>query len=90
MSQLIELPDPLYSEINEYALQAATSPLYVIQQAWKEFRHRQEPMDLLKQHPRREELLDLIVSLRGSISLPPDVDDKTLIAQARMEKYGPL
>lgn len=27
---------------------------------------------------------------RGSISLPTDVDDKTLITEARLEKYGPL
>jgi hypothetical protein len=32
----------------------------------------------------------MVRALRGSISLPADVDDKTLIAEARLEKYGPL
>lgn len=32
----------------------------------------------------------MVHTLRGSISLPVDVDDKTLITAARLGKYGPL
>ena len=92
MSQTIELPDPLYAEINGYATRAATSPLGVVRQAWKEFRtrHPQETGAPPPPRPSKEELLAMIEELSGSISLPADVDDKTLIGEARMEKYGPL
>jgi hypothetical protein len=34
MSQTIELPDPLFDEINGYANHVAASPLVIIKQAW--------------------------------------------------------
>jgi hypothetical protein len=37
-----------------------------------------------------EELLAIVRTLRGSISLPAKVDDKTLITEARSEKHGPV
>jgi len=92
MSQTIELPDPLFAEINGYANRVAASPLVVIKQAWDEFRHR-HPQDAASTHtekPNTEELLAMVQSMRGSISLPSDVDDDTLITEARMEKYGPF
>ncbi len=89
MSQTIELPDPLFAEINDYATEVAASPVVVLKQAWEEFRHRHPK---LSAPPKlsQQELQALAASLRGSISLPVGVDDKTLIADARTEKYGPL
>lgn len=91
MSQTIELPDPLYAEIYGYATRAAISPLGVVRQAWEEFRTR-HPQETAAPpaKPSKEELLAMIEELSGSISLPADVDYKTLIGEARMEKYGPL
>ena len=40
MSQTIELPDPLFAEINDYASEVAASPVLVLRQAWDEFRDR--------------------------------------------------
>lgn len=37
-----------------------------------------------------EELLAMVRSLKGSIALPQDASDKSLIAEARTEKYGQL
>ena len=92
MSKSIELPDPLFAEIDGYANQVAESPVTVIRQAWDEFRrhHPQDPDSAPLQKPAVAELLTMVRSLRGSISLPHDVSDETLITQARMEKYGPL
>ncbi len=44
MSQIIELPDPLFAEINDYASEIAVSPVLVLRQAWDEFRHRHPAM----------------------------------------------
>ena len=92
MSQTIELPDPLFYEIKGYANRVAASPLVLIKQAWDEFRHRhpQETATSPTEKPDTEELLAMVRSMRGSISLPSDVDDDTLITEARMEKYGPF
>lgn len=92
MSKSIELPDPLFAEIDGYANRVAASPVTVIRQAWDEFRrhHPQDPDSAPLQKPAVAELLTMVRSLRGSISLPHDVSDETLITQARMEKYGPL
>jgi hypothetical protein len=35
-----------------------------------------------------EELLAMVHTLRGSISLPANVNDKTLITEARSQKHG--
>ena len=92
MSKSIELPDPLFAEIDGYANRVAASPITVIRQAWDEFRrhHPQDPDSAPLQKLGSDELLAKVRSLRGSISLPHDVPDETLITQARMEKYGPL
>jgi hypothetical protein len=92
MSQSIELPDPLYAEISGYATSVAASPLVIIRQAWDEFRHRHSSEAAIEavEKPSRKELLAIVDALGGSISLPSHVDDDTLIADARMEKYGPL
>ncbi len=92
MSKTIELPDPLYAEILGYATLVATSPLGVVQQAWEEFRarHPQEVAASPPSKPGKEELLGMVERLTGSLSLPSAVDDKTLIGEARFEKYGPL
>ena len=81
MGKTIELPDPLLAEIDGYAHRVSTSPINVIRQAWDEFRHHhpQEPTTPLRQTTSAEELLAMIRTLRGSISLPANVDDKTLI-----------
>ena len=89
MSQTIELPDPLFAEITDYATEVAASPVVVLKQAWEEFRHR-HPKLTTPPKLTQQELQTLAASLRGSISLPESVDYKTLIADARMEKYGPL
>ena len=92
MRKSIELPDPLFAEIDGYANRVAVSPITVIRQAWDEFR-RHHPQDLDSaplQKPGSDEFLAKVRSLRGSISLPHDVPDETLNTQARMEKYGPL
>jgi hypothetical protein len=92
MSKTIELPDPLFAEIDGYARRVSASPITVIRQAWDEFRHQhpQEPAPPLSQTGATSELLAMVRTLRGSISLPSGVDDKTLITEARMEKHGPL
>ena len=92
MSQTIELPDPLFAEINGYANRLATSPLVIIKEAWEEYRHRHPQTAPLKPRDKAEteELLAMIRALRGSITLPSDADDDTLITEARTEKYGPL
>ena len=92
LSQLIELPDPLYAEINDYATRAATSPLGVVRQAWEEFRtrHPQETAGPLPAKPSKEELLAMVRSLTGSPSLPQDADYDKLRHEALLEKYGPL
>jgi hypothetical protein len=85
-------PDPLFAEIDGYASRVAASPVTVIRQAWDEFRrhHPQAPDTTPLQKPGPDELLATVRSLRGSITLPNDVSDETLITQARMEKYGSL
>jgi hypothetical protein len=92
MSKTIELPDPLFAEIDGYARRVSASPITVIRQAWDEFRqqHPQEPAPPLHQTAATVELLAKVRTLRGSISLPAGVDNKTLITEARTEKYGPL
>ena len=92
MSKSIELPDPLFAEIDGYADLVAASPTTVIRQAWDEFRrHHPQPADSVSvPKPAAIELLAKVRSLRGSLSLPKDVDDESLITQARMGKYGPL
>lgn len=92
MSKTIELPDPLFAEIDGYARRVSASPTTVIRQAWDEFRHQhpQETSTPLRQTSDTEELLAMVRTLRGSISLPADVDDKALITEARTEKHGPL
>jgi hypothetical protein len=92
MGKTIELPDPLFAEIHGYAHRVSASPVTVIRQAWDEFRHHlpQEPATALGQTTATEELLAMVHTLRGSISLPANVDDKTLITEARLEKHGPL
>lgn len=92
MSQTLELPDPLFAEINGYAARLSTSPLGVVRQAWEEFRdrHPQASIERPASKPTKEEMLAMIEELSGSITLPSGVDDKTLISEARLEKYGPL
>ncbi len=92
MSKSIELPDPLFAEIDGYANRVAASPVTVIRQARDEFRrhHPQDPDTAPLQKPVSDELLAMVRSLTGSLSLPHDVTDETLITQARMEKYGQL
>lgn len=92
MSKTIELPDPLFAEIDGYANQVAATPITVIRQAWDEFRrhHPQETGPASPQMPAAAELLARVRELRGSLKLAPDVSDESLITQARMEKHGPL
>ena len=92
MSKSIELPDPLFAEIDGYANRVAASPITVIRQAWDEFRRHppQDPDSAPLQKPAVAVLLTIVRSLRGSISLPHDVPDETLITQARTAKYGPI
>ncbi len=91
MSKTIELPDPLFAEIDGYARRVSASPITVIRQAWDEFRHQhpQEPAAPHRQTGATDELLATVRALRGSISLPVGVDDKTLIPEARTEKTSP-
>ncbi len=90
MSKSIELPDPLFAEIDGYANRVAASPVTVILQAWDEFRrrHPQAPDSAPLPKPGSDELLAMVRSLRGSISLPHDVPDEALITQARTENAG--
>jgi hypothetical protein len=93
MSKMIEFPDPLYAEIDGYAQRICASPLTVIRRAWDQFRehHEEESIDIkVPQDQAKQELLHMVRTFHGSISLPSDTDDKTLIAKARAEKYGPL
>ena len=92
MGKTIELPDPLFAEIDGYASRVSASPITVIRQAWDEFRnhHPQEYPPPLRPASVNEELLAMVHTLHGSISLPANVDDKTLITEARLEKHGPL
>ena len=87
MSKTIELPDPLYAEIEGYASRTAAPALAVIQQAWEEFQRR-HPQGLNPPafNLRSKELLDQVRALRGSISLPNELDDRSMIAKARLEK----
>ncbi len=88
----IELPDPLFAEIDGYAQRVSASPSTVIRQAWDQFRHQhpQQSATPHRQTAAAEDLLAMVHALRGSISLPANTDDKTLITEARLEKYGPL
>jgi hypothetical protein len=92
MSKNIESPDLLFAEIDDYAARAATSPLVVLRLAWSEFaqRHAAESKPRPVGGRGRDELLAASRALRGSISLPVDQDVRSLITEARMEKYGPL
>jgi hypothetical protein len=92
MSKTIELPDPLFAEIDGYAHRLSTTPVTVIRQAWDEFRRHHTPMPdaALPKTPTPEELLAMVRSLKGSITLPQDTSDKSLITEARTEKHGPL
>lgn len=92
MSKTIELPDTLFAEIDGYAQRVSVSPVTVIRQAWDEFLHQhpQEHTNPLRQTAATDELLAMVRTLRGSISLPAGVDDKSLITEARTEKHGPL
>lgn len=92
MSQIIELPDPLFAEIKGYANRVAGSPVGIIKQAWDEFLHRHpaETVAALEAKPDTEELLKMVNRMAGSLSLPPEANYEELILEARMEKYGPL
>ena len=92
MSKTIELPDPLYAEINGYATRTATSPLGVVRQAWEEFRsrHAEETAGQPRPKPSKEELLAMIENLTGSLTLPQDADYDELRHEALLEKNGPL
>lgn len=92
MSHVIELPDPLFAQINGYAQRVASSPLNVLNQAWEEFRERHAQQPGLPHSPKlgKSELLALIESLPGSLTLPPDADYESLRYEALAEKYGPL
>jgi len=92
MGKTIEFPDPLFAEIDGYAHRVAASPITVIRQAWDEFRHHHpsDPVAPAVQKSDTEQLLSMVRELRGSISLPANVDDKTLITEARLGKHGPL
>ncbi|MCX6866430.1 MAG: hypothetical protein NTV46_09485 [Verrucomicrobia bacterium] len=92
MGKTIELPDPLFAEIDGYAHRVSATPITVIRQAWSEFLHHhpQQPVTPAVRKPDTEELLSMVRVLRGSISLPADVADKTLITEARLEKHGPV
>lgn len=91
MSKTIELPDPLYAEIDGYAHRAAVPTLTVIRQAWEEFqRHHPQGLTPPASNLRSNELLNQVRALRGSISLPHESDDRSVITEARLEKYGPL
>ena len=91
MSKSIELPEPLFAEINGYAARIDASPVMVLKQAWDEFqnRHLSDPVSPAGK-PTQAELLAMVESLRGSITLPAGVDTSNLIMEARAEKYGPL
>lgn len=92
MSHTIELPDPLFREITGYAVHVAATPTHVIQRAWEEFRQRHPQKTVTSPDPTSNQaaLIAIVRSLHGSILLPAEVDDDTLITEARMEKYGPL
>jgi hypothetical protein len=93
MSKTIELPDPLFAEIDGYAHRLSTTPVTVIRQAWDEFRRHHTPLhpaSVMPKNPTPEELLAMVRSLKGSITLPEDASDKSLITEARTEKHGPL
>lgn len=92
MSQTIDLPDPLYAEIHGYAARVAVSPSVVIRQAWEEFRRRHDdgnPTPIATK-PTPEELLAMVASMTGSLSLPQDADYDHPRHQALTEKYGSL
>lgn len=78
MGKTIELPDSPFAGIDGYAHRVAATPVTVVRQAWNEFRHHhpQEPATPPMRNPDTEGLLARVQTLRGSISLPADVDDK--------------
>lgn len=79
MGKTIELPDPLFAEIDGYAHRVSATPITVIRQAWSEFLHHhpQQPVTPSIQNSATEDLLAMVHTLRDSISLSVDVDDKT-------------
>ena len=88
MSFTIQLSDAEYAALNAYARARAASPEDVVRSALEEYR---------KAHPAEgrpglsvAEKLALIETMTGIIRLPEGVDDRTLITEARTEKYGPL
>ncbi len=92
MSHTIELPDPLFREITGYAVRVAVSPTHVIQRAWEEFQQRHSQTAVPPAEPTADQaaLITMVRALHGSVALPAELDDDTLITEARMEKYGPL
>ncbi len=91
MSHPIELPDPLFREINGYAIGNASSPVQVIEQAWQEFRARHaQPVPPAEKLKVSGELKARIKALRGSISLAEGKGYDQLREDAVEEKYGPF
>lgn len=90
MSKTLEIPEQLYAEIDRFANRTATSPLVVLSRAWREFEQRHAQSDDARPASTQAELLAMARSLEGSLSLPSGQDDAALIAEARLEKYGPL
>jgi hypothetical protein len=91
MSHTIELPDPLFREINGYAMGSTLSPIHVIEQAWEEFRARHpQPVSPAENAKASDELKARIKALRGSISLPAGKSYDQLREEALREKYGPF
>ncbi len=89
MSQTIELPDPLFAEINDYAAAVAAAPVVVLRQAWDEFRLR-HPDQQPRQKGSPEELKSIIKALSGSVSIPLDKSYDQLLEEALLEKHGPV
>lgn len=91
MSHTIELPDPLFREINGYAIGCTLSPVHVIGQAWEEFRARHpQPVAAAGNPKASDELKARIKALRGSIPLPAGISYDQLREEALREKYGPF
>ena len=91
MSHTIELPDPLFREINGYAIGSMLSPVHVIEQAWEEFRSRHPQPVAAAENPKASEALKArIKALRGSIPLPAGISYDQLREEALREKYGPF
>ena len=91
MSHIIEHPDPLFREINGYAIGRTLLPVHVIGQAWEEFRARHpQPVAAAEDPKASDELRSRIKALRGSIPLPTGISYDQLREEALREKYGPF